>query len=89
MTHEKLYTMIYVVLFAFATLQVVVEYAGILEEMYWIGFAVIILLSIVKAVFVAGYYQHLRWEPRGLTYVYLTGLIAAVALTVAAAYSIT
>jgi len=89
MTHEKLYTYIYVVLFAFATLQVAVEYAGVLEDMYWIGFGAIIVLSMVKAVFVAGYYQHLRWEPRGLTYVYLTGLVAAVALTVAAAYSIT
>lgn len=89
MTHEKLYTIIYVVLFAFATLQVAVEYTGLLEEMYWIAFGIILVLSMVKAVFVAAYYQHLRWEPRSLTYIYLTGLIAAVALTTAAAYSIT
>lgn len=89
MTREKLYTIIYVVLFVFATLQVAVEYAGILEDMYWIGLGAILVLSMIKAVFVAGYYQHLRWEPRGITYVYLTGLVAAIALTTAAAYSIT
>ena len=34
----KLYTVIYVVLFAFATLQVAVEFAGFLESVYWTAF---------------------------------------------------
>ena len=86
MSHTKLYTIIYVVLFVFATAQVAVEFMGL---PYWTGFALILVLSTVKAVLVAGYYQHLVWEPRSLTYLYLIGLIAALFLTVAASYSIT
>jgi cytochrome c oxidase subunit 4 len=86
MTRLKLYTAIYVVLFAFATLQVLVEQAGI---DYGTALALIIALSFLKAVIVAGYYQHLRWEPRSLSYLIGIGLLAALALTVAASYSIT
>jgi len=86
MARTKLYAGIYVVLFAFATLQVAVEFAGL---SYWTGFWLIIVLSAVKAVFVAAYYQHLRWEPRSVTYLTLIGLLAALALTIAASYSIT
>ena len=85
MAHTKLYTIIYVVLFVFATAQVGVEF---MELPYWTGFALILVLSMVKAVLVAAYYQHLRWEPRSLTYLYLIGLTAALFLTVAASYSI-
>ena len=86
MTRLKLYTAIYVVLFVSATVQVLVEQAG-LE--YGIALAVILVLSFVKAAIVAGYYQHLRWEPRSLTYLIGIGLLAALALTVASTYSIT
>lgn len=88
MTSTKLYSAIYVVLFVFATLQVAVELTGFLEAAYWTGFSVIIVLSVIKAVLVAGYYQHLLYEPRSVTYLVLTGLGAALALTLAAAYSI-
>lgn len=86
MTRLKLYTAIYVVLFVSATVQVLVEQAGLA---YGTAFAVILVLSFVKAVIVAGYYQHLRWEPRSITYLIAMGLSAALALTVAATYSIT
>ncbi|MFB6101011.1 MAG: cytochrome C oxidase subunit IV family protein [Haloplanus sp.] len=86
MTRLKLYTAIYVVLFGSATLQVLVERAG---WDYGTALAVILALSFVKAVIVAGYYQHLRWEPRSLTYLVGIGLLAALALTVASTYSIT
>lgn len=86
MTRLKLYTAIYVVLFVSATVQVLVEQAGM---EYWTALAVIMVLSFAKAVVVAGYYQHLRWEPRSITGLVLTGLLAALALTVAATYSIT
>lgn len=86
MTHTKLYAGIYVVLFVFATAQVLVEFAGLA---YWTAFALIMVLSLIKAVLVAAYYMHLRWEPRSLTYLFATGLLAALALTVAASYSIT
>jgi cytochrome c oxidase subunit 4 len=86
MVSTRLYTAIYVVLFVFATLQVAVEFAGL---NYWDAFGIIIVLSFIKAILVAGYYQHLRYEPISLTYLIMTGLAAALALTIAAAYSIT
>ncbi|WP_251329149.1 cytochrome C oxidase subunit IV family protein [Haloplanus pelagicus] len=86
MTRLKLYTAIYVVLFVSATVQVLVEGAGL---PYGRAFALIMALSFVKAAVVAGYYQHLRWEPRSLTYLVGLGLLAALALTVASTYSIT
>ncbi|MDZ7702358.1 MAG: cytochrome C oxidase subunit IV family protein [Halobacteriales archaeon] len=89
MTHTKLYAVIYAVLFVFATVQVVVESAGLVDSAYWLAFGIIIVLSLIKAVLVAGYYQHLRWEPRSITALIATGLVAALALTFAAAFSIT
>ncbi|UPV76528.1 cytochrome C oxidase subunit IV family protein (plasmid) [Halorussus limi] len=86
MTRLKLYTAIYVVLFVFATAQVVVEQSSGLA--YWTAFWIIIGLSFVKALMVAWYYQHLKWEPRSVTFTMFVGLLAALALTTAAAYSI-
>lgn len=85
MVSTKLYTAIYVVLFVSATIQVLVEFAGLA---YWTAFAVILVLSAMKAILVAAYFQHLRFEPRSLTYLVVTGLLAALALTLAASYSI-
>jgi cytochrome c oxidase subunit 4 len=86
MTRTKLYTAIYVVLFVFATVQVLIEQSGGLP--YWTAFWAIIALSFVKALMVAWYYQHLKWEPRSVTFTMFVGLLAALALTTAAAYSI-
>jgi len=88
MAHTKLYTIMYVVLFAFATAQALVEVAGFLEASYWPAFWLIIALSAIKAVMVAGYYQHLRWEPRSVTYLVTGGLLVVLALTGATAFSI-
>jgi len=89
MARTRLYTIIFVVLFVLATAQAALEmFTDVLEATYWIGFGVIIVLSFAKAYFVAIYYQHLRWEPQSLTYLYLIGLGAAVALAAAASYSI-
>ena len=88
MARTKLYTAIFVVLMAFSTTQALVEMTGLLEEAYWVAFGIILVLSFVKAVFVATYYMHLRWEPRSVTYLMLGGLFVALALTTAAAYSI-
>jgi cytochrome c oxidase subunit 4 len=88
MSHLKLYTVIYVVLFVLATAQALVEVAGLLESVYWTAFGIIIVLSFAKALVVAGYYQHLRWEPRSISTLYGMGLLGALALTVAASYSI-
>jgi len=89
MVSIKLYTVIYVLLFAGATTQVLIEESPIFHEAYWIAFGGIIVLSAIKALMVAGWYQHLRFEPRGLSYLMLSALAAALALTLAAAYSIT
>jgi cytochrome c oxidase subunit 4 len=85
MTSTKLYSVIFVVLFVSATVQVLVEFAGLA---YWTAFGLIMVLSAIKAVIVAAYFQHLRWEPRSLTYLVGIGLAAALALTLAASYSI-
>ncbi|MFB6136390.1 MAG: cytochrome C oxidase subunit IV family protein [Halobacteriaceae archaeon] len=87
MANVKLYTAIYVVLFVLATAQVFIEQVG--HGAYWLAFGAIVLVSSVKAVLVAGYYQHLRSEPRSVSAVMFVGLVAALALTLAAAYSIT
>ena len=89
MVSTRLYAGIYVVLFVFATVQAAVEFVGLLDQVYWTAFGIIIVLSLVKAVLVAGYFQHLRFEPPSLSYLIMTGLAAALALTLAAAYSIT
>jgi cytochrome c oxidase subunit 4 len=86
MARTKLYTIIYVVLFVLATAQVAVEQVDLFG--YWAALAVIAVLSLVKALFVAGYYQHLVWEPRSVSYLVLIGFVAFIALTVAASYSI-
>ena len=85
MSKVKLYTIIYVALFVLATVQVLVEFAGLT---YWTGFGLIVVLSAVKAILVAGYYQHLVDEPRSITYMMLAALFVAVVLTSASAYSI-
>ncbi|QKY19957.1 cytochrome C oxidase subunit IV family protein [Halolamina sp. CBA1230] len=88
MARTKLYTGIYVALFVFATLQVGVEQVGLLEENYLLALGLITALSLIKGVIVAGYFQHLVWEPRSVTYVMLLGVVGFLALTVAASYSI-
>ncbi|WP_226011724.1 cytochrome C oxidase subunit IV family protein [Halomicrobium salinisoli] len=89
MSHARLYTAIFGVLFVLATVQVGVEFAGLLESSYWLAVWIIVVLSAAKALLVAGYYQHLRWEPRAVSYLAAGGLVVALALTAAAAYSIT
>jgi cytochrome c oxidase subunit 4 len=88
MASIKLYTAIFGTLMAFSTLQAVFEMTGILETAYWVGLGLIIALSTIKALLVAGYFQHLRHEPRALSYLMLGALVAVLALTAGAAYSI-
>jgi len=88
MSQLRTYSIMFVVLMAFSTAQAMLEFTGLLEEYYWTIFAVIMVLSTIKAVVVAGWYQHLRYEPRSVTYMMASGLLAVVALTTAAAYSI-
>lgn len=89
MVSTKLYVGIYVVLFASSTAQALFEYSGFLADWYWPAFALILLLSFFKASLVAGYYQHLRFEPRSLTYLIASALVIVLFLSAAASYSIT
>lgn len=89
MVSIKTYSIIFALLVIMTSTQAALEFTGFVESVYWTAFGVIILLSSIKTVFVAGWFQHLRYEPRSLTYLILTGLSAALALTFAAAYSIT
>jgi cytochrome c oxidase subunit 4 len=88
MANTRLYTLIFVALFVLATAQVAVEMMGFVENAYWYAFGAILALSLLKAVAVAGYYQHLLYEPRSLSYLIGIGLLAALTLTIAASYSI-
>jgi cytochrome c oxidase subunit 4 len=88
MSHIRTYTIIFALLMVFSTTQALVEMTGLLEQAYWLAFAIIMVLSSIKAVMVAGWFQHLRSEPRSVTYLTATALIVVVALTTAAAYSI-
>jgi cytochrome c oxidase subunit 4 len=88
MASIRFYTTIFATLMIFSTLQAVFEMTGILETAYWAGLGIIMVLSTIKALLVAGYFQHLRHEPRALSYLMLGALVAVVALTAGAAYSI-
>ena len=88
MASIKLYTILFVVLSAITTVQFLLEIV-LVSEMYAVGFAVVLGLSTVKALAVAGWYMHMIEDPRALTYVALAGVLGVLALTAGAAYSIT
>ncbi|WP_436935422.1 cytochrome C oxidase subunit IV family protein [Halovenus marina] len=87
MTSIKTYTAIFGVLMVISTTQFAVESLGLLEDNYWPILVVILALSSLKAIAVAGWYMHLREEPRAVSYIALAGVIGVVALTAGAAYS--
>lgn len=84
MSELRTYTIIYIILFVFATVQIVFERL----DSYIIGVTGMMILSTIKAGLVGRYYQHLKDEPRSITYLYLIGVVIALFLTAAAAYSI-
>jgi cytochrome c oxidase subunit 4 len=88
MSQIRTYTVMFVALMILSTSQALLEFTGLLEQFYWAVLGVIMVLSTIKAVIVAGWYQHLRYEPRSVTYMIASGVLAVIALTAAAAYSI-
>jgi cytochrome c oxidase subunit 4 len=88
MASIKTYTTIFGVLMAFSTVQFVFEFSGLLEDNYGPIMAVILVLSVLKAMAVAGWYMHIIEEPRSITYIALAGVLGVIALTVGATYSI-
>ena len=88
MASAKLYAAIFVVLAGITTVQFALEFV-LVDEMYGVAFAVILTLSTIKALAVAGWYMHLFDEPRSVTYLALAGVLAVLALTAGATFSIT
>lgn len=89
MTSLKTYTAIFGVLMVISTVQFVFEASGLLSEYYLPILAIIMILSSLKALVVAGWYMHMLEEPRAITYIALAGVLGVLALTAGAAYSVT
>lgn len=86
MASVKLYVIIFVVLGLITTVQFGLEMV-LIDEAYYATMGIVLGLSTIKAVAVAGWYMHLLEEPRAITYVALGGVLCVIALTAGAAYS--
>ena len=87
MASIKLYTLIFVALTAITTVQFGLE-ATVLGEAYWPVLGLILMLSTIKALAVAGWFMHLFDEPRSIMYLAATGLLCVIALVAGAGYSV-
>ena len=88
MASIKLYTAIFGALMVLSTMQFLVE-RFMLEDLYMISMAIILLVSTIKAISVAGWYMHVFDEPRAISYLAMGAVIGVLALIAGAAYSIT
>ncbi|WP_049927319.1 cytochrome C oxidase subunit IV family protein [Halopiger goleimassiliensis] len=86
MADVRTYTLIYVALLLLGTGKFVFFEAPMIG--YQTALAATFVLAIIKVLLIAGYYQHLREEPRSVTYMMVTALFMVLLLTVAAGYSI-
>lgn len=85
MADVRTYTLIYVVLLILGTAKFVFFEIDIPESAA-IGGTVV--LAVIKSLLIAAYYQHLREEPRAITYMMVVAVFMVFLLTVAAGYSI-
>lgn len=84
MATVRLYAAIYVALLTLAMSKVVFfEFFS-----YWEAVSATMGAASLKTLLIVSYYQHLRYEPRSLSYLMGMGLFAVFLLTVAASYSI-
>lgn len=88
MAKIKLYTIIFVALSLITTVQFGLE-MFLIDEAYWLTLGIVLGLSTVKTLAVAGWYMHMLEEPRAITYIALAGVLGVIALTAGAAYSVT
>ncbi|MGM0604981.1 MAG: cytochrome C oxidase subunit IV family protein [Halobacteriota archaeon] len=85
MASVKFYTLIYVALIALASGKFLFfEFFD-----YWVAVGGTIGLAIGKTMLIVGYFQHLRSEPRSLSYLMALSLALVLLLVSAASYSIT
>ncbi|NUB92521.1 cytochrome C oxidase subunit IV family protein [Haloterrigena sp. SYSU A558-1] len=86
MADIRTYTLIYIALVALATGKFVffhVEAIG-----YDMALAGTLILAVIKVGLIAGYFQHLKEEPRSISYMMATAVFMVFLLTIAAGYSI-
>ena len=84
MTSVRFYAGIYVLLVALVSMKIV-----FFETLsYDVALALTMLSAVAEALVIAGYYQHLRFEPRSLTYLMTMGVAGVLLVTFAAAFSI-
>ncbi|QLG48831.1 cytochrome C oxidase subunit IV family protein [Natrinema halophilum] len=87
MTSVRTYALIYVALILLATGKFVFfHFDGIFK--YWMAITGTLILAATKTTLIAGYFQHLKDEPRSVSYLMLTALFMVLLLTLAAGYSI-
>lgn len=89
MTNLRFYTVVYVALMALATLKVAffeAEKFGLIS--YNAAFGLTVVAAMIKTGMIAGYFQHLKWEPRSITYLVLMALFGVLLLSFAATFSI-
>ncbi|AGN02933.1 hypothetical protein L593_14995 [Salinarchaeum sp. Harcht-Bsk1] len=84
MTSVRFYAGIYVLLVALVSMKIV-----FFETLsYDVALALTMLSAVAEALVIAGYYQHLRFEPRSLSYLMTMGVAGVLLVTFAAAFSI-
>lgn len=85
MASIKLYAIIYVMLLVLALSKYV--YFQFFD--YWDAMALTLISATMKTGLIAGYYQHLRYEPRSLSVLMAMALGGVLLLAMAASYSVT
>jgi cytochrome c oxidase subunit 4 len=83
----KLYTVIYVALIALAASKYFFFHNPFFG--YWGAVIATMGAAVVKTGLIVGYYQHLRWENRSLTWLMVLSLGLVLLLMAAASFSIT
>lgn len=85
MTSVRTYAVVYVLLLLLATSKYVAFELGL---SYWTMVGAILVAAFLKSTLIVGYFQHLKDEPRAVTYLVLSSLFAVFLLSIAASYSI-
>lgn len=81
----RLYTYVYIALLGLAFSKFLFfEFLA-----YWTAMGLTMITAAMKTGLIVAYFQHLKWEPRSISYLMLSSLAAVLLLAVAATYSIT
>ncbi|MEF8807936.1 cytochrome C oxidase subunit IV family protein [Natronomonas sp.] len=85
----KLYAAIYVALIALAASKYLFFHPpGGIEISYWQSLGLTMGAAVAKTSLIVGYYQHLRWESRSLSWLMGLSLGLVLLLMAAASYSV-